>query len=115
MGQLHRCARKSKGHAEKDGGAARGAVSLGSDEGDQRAQQQPCEKATDMRSIVSDAVRSEEVGQKSQARLKATNINRLRSVPESAERGTENSPSLKAAMRAPASPKMAPDAPTLRT
>jgi len=31
---------------------------------------------------------------------------RLRSVPESAERGTENSPSLKAAMRAPASPKM---------
>lgn len=65
MSQLHGGARKSESHAEKDGRAARGMVSLGSDEGDESAENQSCEKATDVCSIISDAVRSEEIGQKS--------------------------------------------------
>ncbi len=63
--QLHRADRKGQSRAEKDDGAARGMVLLGSDERDESAENQSREKSADVGGIVGDAVRPEEVGEES--------------------------------------------------
>src|SRR5580693_8965017 len=65
MGQLYGGACESESYAEKDGSAPGGMTALGSDEGDEGAENQSCEKATDVCCIIGDTVRSEEIGQES--------------------------------------------------
>src|SRR5271163_2169204 len=56
---------EGENYHEKDGDAARCLVSLRSDEGDQRSDNESGDEAANVCSIIGDAVRSEEVGQES--------------------------------------------------
>ena len=94
---------------KKNRSAARSMILLRSNEGDERTKNQSSDEAPDVSGIIG----KPETAPKT--KLKITNTIKLRSGPESAARGTENSPSLKAAISAPASPKIAPEAPTLIT